>query len=55
MYRIEPRGVYSFDIKSTELNTKKGLKIKLFRKLEVFFRPSNFCVFRGYDLGENEG
>ena len=43
------------DVKNTELNTKKGLKIKDFRELEVFFRLSDFFVFGGCCPGENEG
>lgn len=31
-----------FDVKGTELNTEKGLKIKHFRELEAFFRLSDF-------------
>lgn len=37
-------GVRSIVVKSTELNTEKGLKIKHFREMEVFFRLSDFCV-----------
>lgn len=37
-------GVRSIDVESTELNTEKGLKIKHFRELEVFFRLSDFSL-----------
>lgn len=41
---IVPCGVRSIDVESTELNTEKGLKIKHFRELEVFFRLSDFSL-----------
>ena len=52
---IKPCGDGSFDVKSTELNTEKGLKTRHFRELEVFFRLSDFFVFGGCCPGENEG
>ena len=47
--------VRSIAVKSTELNTEKGLKIKDFRELEVFFRLSDFFILQGCCFGENEG
>ena len=49
------RRVRSIAVKSTELNTEKGLKIKDFRELEVFFRLSDFFILQGCCFGENEG
>ena len=34
-----------FDVKGTELNAEKGLKIKHFRELEVFFRLSEILAY----------
>lgn len=35
----------SIDVKGTELNAEKGLKIKHFRELEVFFRLSEILAY----------
>ena len=51
----EARRVRSIAVKSTELNTEKGFKIKDFRELEVFFRLSDFLILQGCCFGENEG
>lgn len=51
----ESCGVRSVDVKSTEVNTEKGLKTRHFRELEVFFRLSDFFILQGCCLGENEG
>ena len=49
------RRVRSIAVKSTELNTEKGLKIKDFRELEVFFRLSDFFVLGCLQPGIIEG
>ena len=37
-------GVRSIAVKSSEVNTEKGLKTRHFRELEVLFRLSDFLV-----------
>lgn len=45
----------SIDVKGTEVNSEKGLKIKHFREMEIFFRLSDFCVLGVWELGKSEG
>ena len=48
-------GVRSVDVKSTEVNTEKGLKTRHFRELGVLFRLSDFFVLGCLQPGEIEG
>ncbi len=45
----------SVDVKSTELNTEKGLKTRHFRELEMCFRFSLLGMRRVLLPGRNEG
>lgn len=45
----------SLDVKSTEVNTEKGLKTRHFRELGVLFQLSDFFVLERLLPGEIEG
>ena len=51
----DARRVRSLDVKSTEVNTEKGLKTRHFRELGVLFRLSDFFVLGCLQPGIIEG
>jgi hypothetical protein len=55
VYALYARRVRSLDVKSTEVNTEKGLKTRHFRELGVLFRLSDFFVLGCLQPGRNEG
>jgi len=55
LYLLDARRVRSLDVKSTEVNTEKGLKTRHFRELGVLFRLSDFFVLGIWQPNKTEG